>query len=555
VASSDEILYKKKLLELADIFDKFCRDVNIKYSLMYDSLIGAVENNGFAPWTNSIFFALLIKDYLKIINILKKQKIYNNVYVLDSYNSDEYDAIYASLCMRSRVTLPAERKSDEKYYDYKVYILPLADGGDTVDEYNKRREMLKVYYKQYFEWYSYPNIKKSITNREKAISDYRQLRTRDNFLAFRDTFFSLNDENSEYILYPFLGKERIGYTIQKSTFKNFKDTEFEGYSFMTIENPQCFLKDYYDFYNDEQKMKKYANSVFSKLRMQGPEFLRRMQLIETELIAEVDRICRKHSLNYTLAAGSLIGALRHKGFIPWDDDTDIIMPYKDYLKFNEIIQTEVNKDKFTPVSPFFTENCNLTLLSLRRNDTYAYYADREGKTAVHPGVNVEIFPAYPCSKSKFMTLLQFKLCKFFRKMTWASLGKHDRNNKIKNFYYNLLSKVPVKRAFTAYMKCATAFKGKNNHVFFPNFGVFSHNLCINDKTQYESPIEILFEGHMFYAPKNPLGCLESQYYSPMDPPIYAYRKPAHFKNKKMKLDLGDLYSFDNEMNAEKTHKE
>jgi lipopolysaccharide cholinephosphotransferase len=546
VANSDEIFYKKKLLELADIFDKFCRDENIKYSLMYDSLIGAVENNGFAPWINSIFFALPIKDYLKIINKLKNQKIHDNVYVLDSYNSDEYDAIYASLCLRSRVTLPVDRKSDEKYYDYKVYILPLADGGETIDEYNMRCEMLKVYYRQYFEWYTFPSWKKHKRHREKAKSEYKLHGSRDNFLAFRDIFFSFNDENSKYIIYPFLKKERFGCTIQKSTFESFKDIKFEEHKFMSIENPQDFLKDYYDFYNDEQKMKNYKNKTFSKLRMQGPEFLRRMQLIETDIVAEIDRICRKHSLHYTLAAGSLIGAIRHKGFIPWDDDTDIIMPYEDYLKFNEIIQTEVNKDVFTPVSPFFTENCNLTLSSLRRNDTYAYYADREGKTAVHPGVNVEIFPAYPCSDSKFITHLQFKICKFFKTMIWASLGKHDGKKKLRNIYYSLLSKIPVKKAFAAYTKCATFFKYGKNNVFFPNFRVFSHGLYLNDKKQYENPIEMSFEGHMFFVPNDPYECVESQFLNPMNLPSFANRKPAHFKNEKMKLELGDLYSFDNE---------
>lgn len=64
-----------------------------------------------------------------------------------------------------------------------------------------------------------------------------------------------------------------------------------------------------------------------------------------KLFREVDEICREHNLRYVLAGGSLIGALRHEGFVPWDDDVDLYMPRTDWEKFIEICETELPPDR------------------------------------------------------------------------------------------------------------------------------------------------------------------------------------------------------------------
>ena len=64
-----------------------------------------------------------------------------------------------------------------------------------------------------------------------------------------------------------------------------------------------------------------------------------------KLFREVDEICREHNLRYVLAGGSLIGALRHEGFVPWDDDVDLYMPRPDWEKFVEICKTELPPER------------------------------------------------------------------------------------------------------------------------------------------------------------------------------------------------------------------
>lgn len=68
--------------------------------------------------------------------------------------------------------------------------------------------------------------------------------------------------------------------------------------------------------------------------------LEEIQGISLDIMKDIDRVCRKHGLKYTGIGGTLIGAVRHHGFIPWDDDIDIFMPRSDYEKFTKIYPRE-----------------------------------------------------------------------------------------------------------------------------------------------------------------------------------------------------------------------
>ncbi len=68
------------------------------------------------------------------------------------------------------------------------------------------------------------------------------------------------------------------------------------------------------------------------------EVLKKLWEVEMEILDEVHRICVENSLKYYICGGTLLGSVRHQGFIPWDDDIDIQMPVNDYRKFLHLCQ-------------------------------------------------------------------------------------------------------------------------------------------------------------------------------------------------------------------------
>lgn len=102
-------------------------------------------------------------------------------------------------------------------------------------------------------------------------------------------------------------------------------------------------------YDDQLQTLHYFNNLFHDCSMIPPTSdpeLRIMQECDAIQLAIFDKICKKHGLHYWLDFGTLLGAVRHKGFIPWDDDMDVAMPREDYVKLKEILVNELEKYGF-----------------------------------------------------------------------------------------------------------------------------------------------------------------------------------------------------------------
>ncbi len=119
---------------------------------------------------------------------------------------------------------------------------------------------------------------------------------------------------------------------------------------------------------------------------------RELQLTELNILKEFKRFCKENNLRYYIAAGTLLGAVRHKGFIPWDDDVDTYMPYEDYVKFLELYPRD---GRFKPYDITTEPTYRYQFLKLCDDETYLIHKCVFGYTVM--GCCIDVFPiaGYP----------------------------------------------------------------------------------------------------------------------------------------------------------------
>jgi len=134
--------------------------------------------------------------------------------------------------------------------------------------------------------------------------------------------------------------------------------------------------------------------------MIDPQVLRQAQMIMLEMLIEFDTICKKHQLRYWLDSGTLLGAVRHQGFIPWDDDIDLSMPLEDYNRFLEIASAELTDDIFLQTSQT-DKNFKFDYIKLRSNKaSIVEFHEKDKAINYHQGVFVDIFPMLTIENSE-----------------------------------------------------------------------------------------------------------------------------------------------------------
>lgn len=148
------------------------------------------------------------------------------------------------------------------------------------------------------------------------------------------------------------------------------------------------------------------------------------------ILIEIDRICHKYQIEYWLEFGTLLGAIRHKGFIPWDDDCDIGMMRTDFNRFKDVVSKELSADFFfqtKETDPKYRRK----MAKIRSNKIKMIEHDESLNEPYHQGVYVDIFvydfyPTWALSAAKIINTCQ-DIRKVRRNFPKKSLRRHFVN--------------------------------------------------------------------------------------------------------------------------------
>lgn len=305
-------------------------------------------------------------------------------------------------------------------------------------------------------------------------------------------------------------------------------------------------------------MERDIDYLFSDERIKNTDkdLLRQAQLIDLRTLRIIDYICNKNNINYWLDSGTLLGAVRHGGFIPWDDDIDIAMTREDYEKFIRIAEDEL------PGS-LFMQNFETTPYA---SNTWTQIKDRksiivlEKDAEYHQGIYIDVFPMDCYSVNKFKRFFSEQLLDYLYVYSYAvnaplkkplASGLNFKNNLIKillkiiffpflifnkKVIYNINIKTREKRI--------NRLKKNPRVIYGYGADVLNYNQIY--KEEYIFPLKkISFEGYEFNAPNDYDAYLTVLYGNYMQLPPESRRV---YHNKSIRTILTEEEIIHNNMN-------
>ena len=170
--------------------------------------------------------------------------------------------------------------------------------------------------------------------------------------------------------------------------------------------------------------------------------MKAIQSIQHELICEVDRICKKNGIRYNMVGGTMLGAIRHQGVIPWDDDADIGFLRPEYERFREACKTDLDQEKYYIQDLRDTEGYRWGYGKLRRKNT-EFLRHNQEFMPYEQGISIDLMPFDNVPDHYFARRLHFAVCFVFRKLFWSKVGCRTEKNLFVRFLYMLLQLVPM----------------------------------------------------------------------------------------------------------------
>lgn len=232
------------------------------------------------------------------------------------------------------------------------------------------------------------------------------------------------------------------------------------------------------------------------------------QKVMLEILKEIHKVCVKNNITYWLDAGTLLGAVRHKGFIPWDDDCDISMPRTDYEKFIEIAQSELPNNMFLQTKKTDPES-NFRFAKVRKLGTKLIESGETGDENYCHGIFVDIFPYDNYRYKWFVSLLNWHI-------SFREKRKKYPKGSLKRFliqiYTNIIMWIPV-HIIGFIKQMAKKYSVNDNDYKWFTYGLECGGFFLTTRKNV-LPVVLskqCFENESFYVPQNSIAVVKANY--------------------------------------------
>lgn len=245
-----------------------------------------------------------------------------------------------------------------------------------------------------------------------------------------------------------------------------------------------------------------------------PLTIRERQLEFLRILKELDRFCTVNNLRYYMGCGTLIGAVRHKGFIPWDDDLDVFMPRPDYQLF---CQDYVSKD-FSIHNLYNDKAHSYNFGRFCTNRVCSLY---KGKAILNFGIDVYVINGAPSTRDEQQKLMEDTFVHIRR----AELLNRIRNGLVRRnlWPFKSLDFTLLNKELSRAERCFERYDFGTSEYIWP----FGGGRLIMKKENYGTPIRLQFEDGEFNAPEHYHEVLSMGYGDYMQLPPEDEREPYH----------------------------
>lgn len=253
--------------------------------------------------------------------------------------------------------------------------------------------------------------------------------------------------------------------------------------------------------------------------------LEELKKIELEIMKKVHTFCEENNIKYFLCGGTLIGAVRHQGFIPWDDDIDIYMVREEYDKFVDLFQKSQDELGLELVNHKTKRHYGRLLSKVIGSNTVL--VETQYKTDDPIGVFIDIWPIDGLPNNNIKRNLYIKTAVLLKKMILAASMNYDKNYKMgRRILVRICSIFNPDKLLNKLEKMARKYDVKESDMV----KCFAGLRAVYPKEVFDERILMQFEEEYFYGPKEYDQMLKIDYGDYMQLPPVEQQKPHHVMN-------------------------